>query len=269
MGEWNSRLYHGRVLHVRFKPKKHLLRYRVCSFLFDLDELEKLSNKMWLFSFNKWNLLSFHNRDFGAGNNRDLRSYVVETLANANIEIGEGRVELLCYPRIFGYVFNPLSIYFCYDDNGQMSAIIYEVTNTFKQRHSYVIEVSKDQKDSIKQICEKKFYVSPFMEMDASYHFTIHPPKDTIAVLINQHDKLGPLLKAAFTGKAEKFSNFAIFKMILRYPLMTLKVVAGIHWEALHLWRKGVKLVERPNPPKDKMTHIAYGNQPQERFVND
>ncbi|WP_420546764.1 DUF1365 domain-containing protein [Curvivirga sp.] len=269
MGEWNSKLYHGRVLHARLKPRKHMLKYRICSFLFDLDELEKLDEKMWLFSFNKWNLLSFHNKDFGKGDKIGLREYVTETLANAKIEIGSGRIELLCYPRMFGYVFNPLSVYFCYDQEDQLAAIIYEVTNTFKQRHSYVIEVEIGKENNVKQTCEKKFYVSPFIDMDAIYHFSIKPPKENIAVVINQHDQRGPLLKAMFTGKADKFSNLALAKMLLRYPLMTLKVIAGIHWEALHLWRKGVKLVERPAPPTDNMTHVVYSNQHQERFGND
>lgn len=268
MGEWKSRLYHGRVMHARFKPKKHLLKYQVCSFLFDLDELEELDRRLSFFSLNRWNLLSFHNKDFGDGKKTGLRDYVIKTLKKSNIDIDDGRIELLCYPRMFGYVFNPLSVYFCYDPSNKLKAIIYEVTNTFKQRHSYVIEVDQDADSTIKHSCQKEFYVSPFIDMDVVYNFSILQPGEKVTIGISQHDHEGSLLKAIFTGKAAPMSNMACLKMLLRYPLMTLKIIAGIHWEALHLWRKGVKLVERPEPPVNAITPITYQNQ-KERFGND
>ena len=269
MTTWRSKLYHGRVEHTRLRPKKHALTYRVCSFLFDLNELDALHNSMWFFSFNKWNILSFYNKDFGNGTHNNLHDYVEEALTKANIPINLGRVELLCYPRILGYAFNPLCVYFCYDDTENLKVIIYEVNNTFKQRHSYMIEVPTDQQEAVHQVCTKELYVSPFMGMDAVYYFSIKRPQERVSVKIDQHDQDGLILTAIFTGKAEEFSNLSTIKMFFKYPLMTLKVTLGIHWEALHLWRKGVKLVKRPEPPKELITHITFPLHKQERFSNE
>lgn len=256
MSGFKSAIYEGRVFHQRLQPKKHRLNYQICSFLFDLDELSDLEKSIPSFSHNRFNIFSFWNKDHGAGNGEDLRDYVRNILTDAEIKTGQGRIELLCYPRLFGFVFNPLSVYFCYDEDDALKAIIYEVSNTFKQRHSYVISVSDPQASGIRQSCEKSFYVSPFIQMDATYHFNIHPPKDRVAILINQTNDQGPLLKACFSGKRKVLSQAGCLRVLWRYPLMTLKVVAGIYWEALKLWAKGIKLVERPPAPEKAVSFI-------------
>lgn len=251
-----SRIFEGRVFHKRFKPKVHSLAYKVCSFLIDLDELDQLDQSLKFFSHNRFNLISFWDKDHGRGDGQPLRPYVENILAQGGLDLKGGAIRLLCYPRLFGYVFNPLSVYYCYDIDDNLKAIIYEVSNTFGERHSYVIEAT-DGGELIQQRCQKGFYVSPFMEMECEYAFKMVPPKDKISIDITQSDAEGVLLKANFTGTELAISNASLLRILGRYPLMTLKVIVGIHWEALKLWRKGMKLVKRPPAPENPITLVA------------
>jgi DUF1365 family protein len=244
------------------KPKKHRLTYSVFSFLFDIDELPKLDQQYRFFSHNRFNLFSFWNKDYGPSDQQPLRPYVEGLLSEAGIEMNHGSIRLLCYPRLFGYVFNPLSVYYCYNSADHLKAIIYEVSNTFGERHSYVIDVMSEGGKTIHQTCDKSFYVSPFMEMNCTYHFSMRPPGDSISVMINQTDDEGTILKACFTGKEAEISDRQLLSLLARYPLMTLKVMVGIHWEALKLWRKGLKLIARPQAPKKNITYVKMETKP-------
>jgi uncharacterized protein len=256
-----SKIYEGKVYHKRFKPKVHELTYRVCSFLFDIDEVDELDRSLKFFSHNRFNIISFWDKDHGAGNGKPLRPYVENLLKEANIHTEGGAIRLLCYPRLFGYVFNPLSVYYCYDKNDALKAIIYEVSNTFGERHSYIIAVNGDCDSVIEQKCRKDFYVSPFMEMEAEYSFKMVPPKDKVSISITQSDDAGILLIACFRGNESPLSDQGLIRMIFRYPLMTLKVMLGIHWEALKLWKKGLKFVSRPPAPSSPITLVSSSNQ--------
>ena len=159
----------------------------------------------------------------------------------------------MCFPRIFGYVFNPLSIFYCYDENLVLRAILYEVKNTFNEQHTYVFPVDKNAK-IITQSCNKKFYVSPFIEMDTYYNFRLAEPKETLSVYIKQTDRTGMLLSACQIGKKEKISTKQLLINFLKHPLMTLKIIMAIHFEALRLWKKGVKLVKRNRKIKNNLS---------------
>jgi len=257
MTHFASGIYQGMVYHKRFKPKVHNLDYRVFSFLLDLDELPVLDQELKLFSHNRNNVLSFWDKDHGSGDGTDLRSYVETILQTANIDIRNGSIHLLCYPRVFGYVFNPLSVYYCYDPHGSLCAIIYEVSNTFGQRHSYVMTDKQGSDNTVTHSCDKEFYVSPFMEMQCRYTFSMSLPQDTIGVHIKQTDAEGTLLTASFQGAHCEITDASLAKLMFKYPLMTLKVMCGIHWEALKLWRKGLKLVPRPAPPTNPITIVS------------
>lgn len=256
-----SKIFEGKVYHKRFKPKVHELNYKVCSFLFDLDELDQLDQDLKLFAYNRFNIFSFWDKDHGTGDGKPLRPYVEDLLIKGNINTKGGPIRLLCYPRLFGYVFNPLSVYYCYDTDEKLQAIIYEVSNTFGQRHSYVIATDPCDGNVITQKCRKGFYVSPFMEMDAEYAFKMLPPKDKISVAITQSDAAGLLLKADFNGCECALTDQSLARMLVRYPLMTVKIIAGIHWEALKLWRKGIKLVNRPPAPANPITLVRPSRQ--------
>lgn len=239
---WTSAIYRGEVVHERFRPKRHRLRYKVFSLLLDLSEIPALARHSFLFGHNRWAPLSFYDRDHGATTGEPLRPWVEARLREAGIAIDGGAIRLLCYPRVFGFVFNPLSVYFCYRRDGSLAAILYEVCNTFRERHTYIIPVSKDGRPVIRQRCRKSMYVSPFIGMDTDYHFRIVPPGESVNVVIRQEDAEGLLLAASFRGHRTELSRTALARCLAVFPLLTFKIVAAIHWEAFRLWLKGFRI---------------------------
>jgi hypothetical protein len=223
--------------------------------LLDLDELPGLSSGLRWFSHNRWNLFSFHDADYGDGCG-PLRPQVEAHLAKAGIDIAGGPIRLLTLPRILGHVFNPLSVYFCSTRDGALRAVLYEVSNTFGQRHSYLAPVDPQEEGPLRQRCGKNFYVSPFMPMDLQYEFRVRPPDENVLVNISVLDADGPLLHAALTGRRHPLTDRALLRSFFAYPLLTLKVIGAIHWEALKLFLKGVPLVPRPAPPTRPVTHV-------------
>jgi len=272
-----SSIYEGWVMHRRLTPRHHRFKYRVFALLLDLDELAELDRTSRLFKYNRFGLFSFHDRDHGpmkAGERPDLRGWLDSLLADAGIT-ARGPRRVLCYPRIFGYVFNPLSVWFCHDEEGALKAIVYEVHNTYEERHTYVLPVPSATvpgtgapehrpgnarpddmaavqngpsisagRATIKLIrhgCPKNFYVSPFLSRDCRYQFRIRPPGDDIAVAIHEEEAGRPILNASFAGERRPLTDRLMLTMLLRYPLMTLKVIVAIHYEAVRLMLKGVR----------------------------
>lgn len=232
-----SALYAGKVVHARLRPRKHKLTYRVFSLLLDLDEVAELGARLRLFGHNRAAVFSFLDRDHGDGVG-DVRGWVATQLGAADIELREPKIEVLCYPRIFGYVFNPLTVYFCRDGE-TLKAILYEVHNTFGERRTYVISV-REGANAIEQSCMKELYVSPFVPMDCAYQFHIEAPGERVMIGIDETDPQGLLLRASFAGRRLELTDATLLRALFAYPLMTLKVTAAIHWEALKLWAKGV-----------------------------
>lgn len=251
-------VYEGAVTHRRFRPVQHRLKYKVFSFLLDLDALDDTARDLKLFSRNRFNLFSFYDRDHGRGRPGDIANYIRSALRDAGIS-ADGRILLFCYPRILGYVFNPLSVYYCHTAEGKLAAIIYEVNNTFGGDHSYIIPVSQQDGD-IHQRTNKEFHVSPFMDMDQRYHFQMARPGDSISVVINTSDDEGPMLYAGFSGQGVPISDRKLVSLFVRYPLMTLKVIAGIHWEAVRLLIKGLR-TRHGETPERAFTLVRSGAQ--------
>ena len=248
-----SGIYAGEVVHARLRPKRHRLRYRVFSLLLDLDELE--DTKLRLLGIERPGLFGFFARDHGDGH-LPLREWIGRLVCEAGIDWDGGRVELLCYPRMFGFVFNPLSVYFCYARNGQVQAILYEVHNTHGERHTYVLPAQGGDGGIVRHEAAKRFFVSPFMPMECTYRFRILPPGERVGVSILEDDAEGLLLTASFTGRREALTDRALLRLLLRYPLMTFKVVAAIHWEALKLLARGVRLLNW-RPARQRIAHSA------------
>jgi DUF1365 family protein len=249
-----SGLYTGLVTHRRFAPRTHTLRYRLFQMVVDLDEVPALARRCRLFSHNRANLFSLHDRDHGDGR-QSLRDYVEGALALAGLEIGSGRVRLQCMPRILGFVFNPISVFYCHSPDGSLAAIIYEVHNTFGQRHAYVAPVRPGTGDVVRQSCDKMFHVSPFMGMEMTYDFVILPPGERVSTVVRGAGPGGaPLIHASFTGERRAFTDAQLAAMFVRYPLMTLGVVAAIHYEALKLFLKGLRLWPKPAAPAAPVT---------------
>ena len=244
MSLFNSCIYSGFVIHRRFKPKRNFFTYKTFSLLVDLRELENLGKKIKFFSYNKFNILSFYDVDHGPRDGTSLVNWVRNTLANAKIDLGSGTIKLLCYPRFFGYVFNPLSIFYCYNENLELKAILYEVKNTFNEQHTYVFSVSSSS-NLILHRCNKKFYVSPFIEMKTFYNFRLLKPGKKLSVLIKQNDEKGLLLIARQLGKRVDLTSKNLLFEFLKHPLMSFKVISAIHFEAFRLWFKGIKHVKK------------------------
>lgn len=255
----SSSLYSGIVIHRRFGVKTHALRYRMFMALLDLDDLDRLSGRLKLFSHNRFNLFSFYDRDHLDERHetpRSLRGQVEGHLAAAGIALGGGAITLLSLPRILGYAFNPLSVYFCHQADGAIVAILYEVRNTFRERHTYLIPVSPGQIDTIEQTCRKAFYVSPFMDMDMTYAFRVVAPGASVSIGVDGLKDGARIIATSFAGERRALTDRGLLRAFLGHPFLSFAVVGGIHWEALKLWLKGVRLRTRPAPPSHPVSTI-------------
>ena len=246
-----SALYDGVVVHRRYAPRVHRLRYRLFQLLIDLDELPALDRSLKLFGHNRFALFSHHDRDHGDRSGRPLRGQIEALLARAALSAG-GPIRLLAMPRVLGYVFNPLSLYYCHRPDGGLAAVVLEVNNTFGERHFYVAPA---EGGVVRSACAKAFFVSPFMGMDMSYDFRLAPPAETAEVAIVGRDPAGaPLIFASFAGRRRALTDAALLGAFFAHPLLTLKVVAAIHLEAARLIAKGVRLRPKPTPPGRAVT---------------
>jgi DUF1365 family protein len=240
-------VYVGDVMHQRMKPVTHRFRYRVFSLSIDLDRLDEAGGLSALFSVNRRNLVSFYECDHSG--DQSIRAYADGLLAQAQLRAR--RILLVCYPRVLGYVFNPLSVYYAYGERDEPIALIYEVRNTFGERHTYVCPVGPDEmsKTGLRQTFAKRFHVSPFIGMGMRYNFRMLPPGNNIRWRILETDPGGPLLAATFSGRQLRLTTPALARLAAGVPFLTFKIVAGIHWEALKLWLKGAKYTSRPPAP--------------------
>jgi DUF1365 family protein len=254
----HSGLYVGRVMHQRVRPRRHRLAYRVFSLMVDIDELPSLDRRLRLFSLGRFNLFGFDPRDYGDRKGTDLRNQVEAWLREARLLPG-GKILLLTMPRLLGHVFNPLSVWFCYapGPDGLLQAIVYEVSNTFRERHNYLIPVSDARAPIIDQHCDKQLYVSPFNGMAQHYRFRVASPASTVSVGVSVHDDDGVVLNTRLDGRREPLSDATLLRVFFTHPLLTLKVVAAIHWEALQLWLKRVPLQSRPSAPPSSVTIVT------------
>lgn len=248
-----SALYIGRVVHVRHRPVTHRLRHRVFFLLLDLDELDSLDRRLRLFRHGRGGVLGFRDADHGARDGAPLKPWVEAALREAGLFDPEGRIFIACFPRMWGYVFNPLSVYYCYGRDGALRAVLHEVRNTFGELHGYLLPVA-DLGSVIRQTVTKAFHVSPFIPMEARYDFRLKVPGEKLSVVIEDYFDGGLGLTAALVGYRRPLTDRALALAIALHPLMTLKVMAAIHWHALRLWLKGVPVFRKPVPPAQAVT---------------
>jgi len=255
-------IYRGPVMHARMKPVTHRFTYDVFSTLIDLDRLDEVHRLSPILSVGRFNLLSFSPKDHGPRDGSDLRAYMNRILADAGMDLSGGRVFLLCYPRVLGFTFNPLSVYYCYDHSGELAALVYEVRNTFGEAHTYVAPIVPGEANAggVRQERNKIFYVSPFLDMSMRYHFRLQPPGETLKLRILETDTQGPILAATFNGRREEATTATLLANFLRIPLLTFKIVVAIHWEAMRLYLKGLRIRTRPVPPAPLSYHGPDNN---------
>lgn len=246
-----SCLYVGEVMHRRLRPVGHRFVYRVFSLLVDLDELPTLHRRLRLFAHNRFAPFALHDRDHGPSDGTALRPWVEAACARAGIDLGGGRIFLHCFPRVLGFGFDPLSIYFCHGPEGALRAILYEVKNTFGEQHGYLVPIATPPApgEALRHARDKLFYVSPFIGMQARYAFKLHVPEARLSVAIHESGPEGAILVATHRGARRRLDDAQLLRAFLAFPFLTLKVFGGIHWEALKLWRKGVQLQAKPQPP--------------------
>jgi DUF1365 family protein len=241
-------LYVGQTTHARFKPQPHKFRYGVFQILVDIDHLEDAFAGLRTLGLGKFGLFSFAASDHGARDSRPLRAWVEAKLAEAGVAANAAHIRLLCFPRILGFVFNPLSIFFVSDDAGRLEAVIYEVNNTFGQTHAYVTPAT-GQGDERQEV-DKAFFVSPFYGVEGGYRFRLSPPEESFDLVICKHTAGETDFVATLSAERRDLTDGALMRLFFGMPLMTIGVVAAIHWEALRLWFKGARFYSRPPGPR-------------------
>lgn len=248
----NSAIYEGTTTHVRRKPVHHRLQYGLFSLLIDLDELDDLGS-LRFFSHNRTNLVSFFDEDHGARDGSDLRTWISRELTAAGYQGTPGRIRLLCLPRIIGYEFNPLTVWFIDDAGGNPRWILYEIHNTFGEAHSHLVEL-EEANGKHRHGFRKEFFVSPFFDVEGGYRVTISQPDDRMSIAITYEIDDETVFTASLSGRRIPLTSKTLLGAVVRYPLVTFKVMAAIHWEATKLWLKGARYRKRPAPPVDSVS---------------
>jgi uncharacterized protein len=261
----SSTIYAGRVVHKRLTPKPHAFSYRVFAMALDVDEIAQVARQLRGFGYNRRAVVSFYDSDCGRSDGRPIALHIRATLRDAGLERASARIVLMCYPRLFGFVFNPLSVYFCHDCDDRLGAIVYEVSNTFGERTSYVIPVDDTDAGLVRQTCAKRMFVSPFTGRTGQYVFHVSPLGDEVVVGITFRDAGGPVLKTYFRAHRLALTDLKLAGAVVRNPLMTVKVIAGIHFEAMRLWLKRVPVVARHVSPAYSLVVV----RPNEKFTAD
>ncbi len=245
----------GAVMHRRFFPVRYKFVYRVFSLLLDVDALPRLHRRLGLFSYNRFNLFSFYDRDHGPGKNAPLRPWVEQLLEIHGVALEGGTIEVLSFPRVLGFTFNPLSIWYCRHRDGSLRAVLCEVNNTFGERHHYLLhESGRPLVWPVRADKLKAFHVSPFIGMDARYRFRLGARAERLTVLIHEYQDQALMLVASLTGRLSPMGDRQLALAFLRYPLVTLKVIAMIHWQALKLWLSKAPFYPKPPPPQEEIS---------------
>jgi len=256
-------LYTVRVVHARRVAPLYRFTYRLFTVLFDIDQLDALHRARRCFSHNRFNVMSLDDRDHGRGEVGGLRRWAEDICATAGVALAGGRIRLLAQPRVFGWVFNPVSFWFCEHADGQLRAVIAEVRNTFGEKHSYLLTAAEMGTGAsagsvlpygVELGKEKVFHVSPLFDLTGRYHFWFGEPGAKLSVVLKETRESLPLIDTAMAGAARPFSDAGLLKQALRAPVQAFKVLAAIHWQALKIWLRGARFHKKPQPPQAEVT---------------
>ena len=258
----DSQLYRSKVMHMRLVPKRYRFVYRVFSLLVDIDRIGEDAARLRLLSVGRFNLLGFHAKDHGPADGGNLREWAEAVLGRNGRSLEGGRIQLLCFPRVLGFVFNPLSLWFCHHRDGSLRAIIYEVRNTFGEKHHYLVAApdASPLREGEVYSAEKQFHVSPFIGMDMEYRFTVRAPAERLRVFIDEYEDDQRTLVATLHGQRVPLTDTQLLRAFLAVPFMTLKVVFLIHWQALKLWLRGFRFHRKPAPPAHEVSRACRTN---------
>lgn len=241
----NSCLYKARVMHNRLAPKKHQFHYNVFMFYLDLDEIDTLDRQMKFMSRNGFNLFNFRDKDHlqlpkeKPDTSKNIRSHITDYLQTQGVVIGAGRIMVLTNLCTLGYQFNPISFYFCYDKDDQPLCSIVEVCNTFREMKPYFLGTETKQDGHYKLNTAKLFYVSPFIDMDTNFDFDLQVPDEKLQIRIDDFDQQGKrFFISTLSGNRKPLTDANLLIYFISFPLITLKVISLIHWQAFKLWLK-------------------------------
>lgn len=236
----------ARVVHRRHRPFRYRLDHRIWALLLDLDRLDEAAAACRLLAVNRAGIVSFHVIDHGPRDGTTLRPWAEGVLAAADLA-PPARIRLMAMPRVFGYVFNPISLYLCEDAAGNPTAVIYQVKNTFGDQHAYVARLAG--RAPHRHAAAKALHVSPFIGMAARYRFTLVTSGKRFALVIDEEEDGGLVLTASLAGRRVPLTDAALARALVGLPFVTVKTMAAIHWHALRLWLKGARFHRRPAPP--------------------
>ena len=260
MRGFDSALYRGKVSHRRLEPLTHSFEYRVFYGLFDIDELDRLDGELRLFSLDRFNLFSLQTGKHGPVDGGALRPWVDSLLADNGINLRGGPIRLLAFPRVLGYVFDPISVWYCYDPGHELRAVIHEVRNTFGDKHMYVVPIEAD--GDLRHRFDKQLHVSPFNPMNQRYEFTLNDPAERITIGITQRDAGQIMFRAGLHLNRLQLTDGNLLRLFFTHPLVTYKAVGAIHWQALLLWAKGARFHKRPEPQTPNVTAVQSKSVP-------
>lgn len=257
----NAQLCFGNVHHTRLRPSRNSFNYGVYFLRLPLRSMAQGAWPTRLLSHNHFNLLSFHDKDHGDGK-RPLLEWIDDLLKQEGIRDADGEVWLQTFPRVLGYVFNPVSFWFCHRRDGALRAVLCDVSNTFGERHLYLLNPGVPIDNNSELTATKVFHVSPFCPVEGNYHFKflqtgkqLDPTSsERNLARIDYHDADGQLLLTSIAGTAHPLADRNIMQAMLRFPMMTFAVIARIHWQALKLWLKRVPFFHKPNPPQQELS---------------
>ncbi len=247
----NSCLYECRVMHQRILPKKHGFNYRIFLFLLDLDELEEIESRIPILSIGKPNLYSLNSADYFRIQSGSIRENLTAFLRSEGFVQEPAGVRLLTLPRLLGYTFNPISIFFCYDASGDPLISVVQVGNTFGELKPFVVPLESGR---FQVRVPKHFYVSPFSDLDLEFDFRLDLPAERLRILIDDYQGETKTLVSTLTGSRRELTFGNLLFLTLKYPLVTLKIITLIHWEAFRLWLKGV-----PHRLRESDPHLQKG----------
>lgn len=242
------------VMHARQRPRKHMFNYTVYYLCFMLSDMRAIANK--ILSINRFNLFSFQEKDHGVRDGSSNEAWIRAVLAEWKVPEADGEITVVTLPRIFGHVFNPVSFWYCMDKEGRLRAVLSEVTNTFGDHHNY-ISFHDDRRPIGSDdwlTAQKVFHVSPFMDITGHYQFRFICNDRKIGAWVNHYDDEGLMLATSVTGKRVPLTTKSLLWCFFRYPMITLKVIGLIHFQALRLWTKGIKYRPRPLPPTTEVS---------------
>jgi DUF1365 family protein len=256
-------LYVGTLRHRRLEPVPHAFRYPIFMVLLDVDRIDEQMAVSRFTSHNRFNWATFDDRDHFGDPRLSLRDRVSRDAEENSIKLPDGPILLLTHLRYLGYCFNPLSIFYCFDRHGRLGVVLGENNNTFGGRHNYWLRPAHPTRRSFRARAAKALYVSPFMDMDLDYAFALSYPADSLTVHMQVLRGGRSFFDATLSLDRRPWSAAEIRRALIRHPVMTLNVIAGIHWEAAKLWWKGVPVV-----PRERPAHVVTAYDQQTRKVD-